>query len=635
VVPVARVFYKKNVVLIFLIRLVCVSSIKDYLYLVARTYTGMLFPLRILLILIFCINTVAVAQQDSTKTKHTSVTKKAFKKGLGYITTGKRDTVKNESSVDINKVYSGRIIRNIDVEHIGFERSIYDSSKRTNKFMADAANFFHTNTKKRIIRQHLLFKENTPLNPYKLSDNERYIRDLDFILDCRIVVSPVDDQSDSVDVTVITRDVFSLGATVGGTIPTAPKIGIYDANVAGLAQRIEFTGLIDATRSPVFSFATSFKKSSLFGSLVNLDIGYTQLNTGRSYGVETEYAYYIRGSRPLVSPYSRIAGGFEFSQNWSVNVKQKDDSLFKDYRYKVADFWLGCNFGIKKDFSNRNRIFLAGRFFNGTYLDQPEQPEYKANVKYNDYSGSLAELTFYRQDFYRTRYVFGFGRTEDVPYGMSIAFSAGYIHQLVYQRPYTAIKYHYRLANRKGNFFSIGIEAGGYADNEKLQDAVINTTSSYFTRAVNLGTYKMRTLATVGYARMINQTVLPSIEIDDSEMIGFSADSIWGNQKSYLRLETTLYTPWNFFGFRFAPFLGGGLSSLDCQTCEDNRILFYGISGGIRTRNENLIFGTMEVRLTFIPATDYTKSQFSFDFRQRLRVKNSSSFIRPPSLIKY
>ncbi|HOX83358.1 MAG TPA: hypothetical protein PLJ60_17165 [Chryseolinea sp.] len=573
---------------------------------------------------------------DTLKSSHTKkLMKKTFNQGMKYITTNKKDTIINETSVDVNKIHEGKIVRRIYIQHIGFERSIYDSTKRTKKIIADAADALHGTTKEGIIRQHLFIKKNKPLNPYLLSDNERFIRNLDFIVDCRILVIPLPDQEDSVDISVITKDLFSLGITIGGTIPTAPKIGVYDANLAGLGQRLQFTGLVDATLDPQFTSAAFYRKSSVFGSLTNVELGYTQLNTGSSYGEEPEYAYYIKASRPLVSPYSRIAGGFEFSHNWSQNIEQEPDSTFLKYKYNVSDVWFGLNFGIKQKINNRNRYFLGVRYFDGAYLNKPDQPEYAEEIKYNSVSGYLSEFTFYRQDFFRTRYVFGFGMTEDVPYGLSLAVSTGYITQLDIERPYSAIKFKYSVARRKGSFYSINAQVGSYARSGKLEDGVATTNVTYFTRAMNLNNFKTRAYIAGGYSTLLNQHILPPVEINRSELLAFSADSVWGNRKAFIRIEDALYTPWQLLGFRFAPFLGGGMAWLDCLSCPSRDQIFYEITGGIRTRNESLIFGTIEIRFTFIPATDVTSNKFSFGFKQRLSIKNSGSFVQPPSLVRY
>ncbi len=271
----------------------------------------------ICLMAIISHNTQAQVNKDSLE--KVSITKKAFREGMKLISTNPNDTIVGERSIDTYLVYAGRIIRRITIERIGFEKSIYDSAKKVDRTVTRLANTLHKNTRHKTIRQHLFIREGQPLNPYRLADNERFLRNTDFILDSRIIVLPVDD-TDSVDVTVITRDVFSLGATMGGSFPTAPKIGIYDANVDGRAQRIQFTALIDADRSPNFGYSLYYRKSSLFGSLANLELGYSQINTGVSIGEEPEFAVLMRLNRPLVSPYSRWAGGVEVSRNWSENV---------------------------------------------------------------------------------------------------------------------------------------------------------------------------------------------------------------------------------------------------------------------------------------------------------------------------
>ncbi|MBL7857567.1 MAG: hypothetical protein JNM57_07750 [Cyclobacteriaceae bacterium] len=582
----------------------------------------------------FCSTTLYAQHPDSTKTKK-SLTKKAFKAGMGYISTTPKDTIINETSVDINKQFEQKIIRTIYLEHIGFERSIYDTTKRTRKIVADIADALHGTTREQIIRQHLFVKKNTPLNPYLLADNERFLRDLDFILDCRIVVTPIPEQPDSVDVVVITRDVFSLGIRIGGTIPTAPKIGIYDANLAGYGQRLDFTALIDPELDPAFTYAAYYRKSSIFRSLANVEVGYTQLNGGRSYGDETEYAYYLRVTRPLVSPYSRLAGGFEVSNNWSVNTEKKPDSVFLKYNYKISDVWIGYNFGMKRNFSNRNRIFLAGRFFDGVYVNPPDQTEYEEEIKYNSTKGYLTELTFYRQNFYRTRYLFGFGRTEDVPYGMSLSIAGGYIKEVRLERPYMGIKWYRSWASRKGNIFNFTAQTGGYWHTDEAEDLVLTTGAMYITRAWNMQKTKVRTLLAAGYSKIYNRNIATLMEIKDSDLNGFSADSVFGGSKAFGRMETAFYTPWQVIGFRFAPFVGVSAAWMDCLTCEDKSTLFWGFSTGFRTRNENLIFGTIELRITYIPANDVTGSQFAFDFKQRLKIKNSGTFVKPPSLVQY
>ncbi|MCU0397307.1 MAG: hypothetical protein MUC73_04300 [Cyclobacteriaceae bacterium] len=574
-------------------------------------------------------------QKSKTKSEEKkSVTRKALQQGIKFISTTPKDTIVNELSIDPYVEYTGRIIRSIYIERIGFEKSLYDSTKKVKKTITRVANALHRNSKEKTIRNHLFFKTHEPLIPAKLSDNERFLRDLDFILDSRIVVIPVEG-TDSVDITVITRDVFSLGGSLGGSFPTAPKFSIYDANVSGRAQRIEYSMLVDPERSPAVGNALYYRKSSLFGSLANLEVGYTELNTNRSYGEENEFAVFTRLNRPLVSPYSRLAGGIELSRNWSENVFNDPDSIFAQYNYGILDTWIGFNMGADKRASNRHRQFWAVRYFDGNYQDQPEQPEFLEERKYNDVKGYLSEFTLYRQDYFKTRYVFGFGRTEDVPYGYSIGFTAGYITQLLMERPYAAIKFNYSFASKKGNFYRFLIQTGGFYRNEDMEDVVVQVGVAYFTRVWNLNRYKMRSYITTNYTSIYNRKSIDWLYINKKFMPGFSNYDLNAEDRTYVHFESILFTPWTLLGFRFGPFVSIDAIKVQCITCDKLDKTFIGISTGLRTRNENLIFGTMEVKATYIPSNEVGEPEFVFGFKQNLRVKNTGSFVRAPSLVLY
>jgi hypothetical protein len=591
-------------------------------------------------------------KKDSVEKK--SGTKKLFGQGMRMISTTPKDTVKNTKSENPYQPYSGKIIRSIRTETIGFEKSIYDTAKKVKKVVADVSNFLHVNTRTKTILNHLFIKEGEPLNPHKVADNERFLRDKDFILDCRIIPDSIPG-TDSVDLVILTRDVFSIGGTAGGSPPNSVEFSIYDANLSGRGQRIEYFSLLEQDRYPFYGFGLLFNQSSIFGSLANFEVQYTQINSGRSVGKENEYAIVTRLNRPLVSPYSRIAGGIEFSKNWSENVYREADSTFLKYEYSVFDAWVGYNIGIKRAFNNRNRQFLSIRYADGVYGDTPEQPEYKVQPRYNDQSGIMSEFTFYRQNFYRTRYVFGFGRTEDVPTGISTSVTGGFIRfggstRLIRidstntialdstgssERPYGAFKFGYAVANRKGNFYRTTFQASTFVNNGSFEDVILHVNGTYVTRAMQLGRSKLRNYISLTYSQINNPQTQQYMKIPNTIIPGFSSDSVFAEKRFVTHLESQLYMPFQFVGFRFAPFLAIDIVALDCTVCASDQSVYYGLSGGLRTRNENLIFGTMEIKITYIPQNEFGESKINFGFKQNLRVKNSGSFVRAPSLIKY
>src|SRR5687767_13977081 len=86
-------------------------------------------PMILCCLILFFNVTIIVAQEKSESTK-TSITKKAFRAGLKLVSTSPSDTIVNTQSIDNFSQFAGKTIRNIYVERIGFEKSIYDSTKK-------------------------------------------------------------------------------------------------------------------------------------------------------------------------------------------------------------------------------------------------------------------------------------------------------------------------------------------------------------------------------------------------------------------------------------------------------------------------------------------------------------------------
>jgi hypothetical protein len=544
------------------------------------------------------------------------------------------DTAKQERSEDKTMRYEGKIIRKIYIEHVGFNKSIYNPDKNIKTVVTRFANSLHTDTRERTIRQHLFFYSGDKLNPYRLADNERYLRDQDFILDSRIIVEPLDQTSDSVDVRVITRDVFSLGGRLRPSL-TKFRLTAYDANLLGQAQRLETTMLYQIDRNPRTGINVNYRKSSLMGSLTNLTLGYTQLDNGSSYGTENEYSYYTRLDRPLVSPYSRWAGGLEISHNWSKNVYDSPDSLFRNYRYNVQDYWVGYNIGAQSNIRDRTRHFVALRYFQQQFLRLPLQPYEFQNPIYNSRQMLLASITFYERNFYKTNFIYGFGRTEDVPYGTSATLTTGWSKELRTERPYASADVTKSFVGVKGNFYTLHGALGTYWKKSEAQDVLFLASANIFSRLLYWKNMRVRQSFEVGYSQIFKQRTNGLLTLNN-QVKGFTPDSLYGTKRLYVKSETIFFTPWTIAGFRFAPFASFEGGVLRQRTAIGGFTKLYpGFSTGVRTRNENLIFGTLEARVFYFPIRVDGVNHFEFKFISNLRIKYSGGFVRAPSLLSY
>lgn len=580
----------------------------------------------------------AVAQQPPSEGKFTR--KKIEDKLIERITVnGKRkDSLINQRSETAFLPWQGRIVRNIIIEPIGFEKNFYDTTRQTRlRILAQLGNRLHTNTREAMIRDNLFVRRGKPLDPYKLADNERYLRDLDFMLDATITVKPLEHTTDSVDLIVFTRDVFSIGGSFSPRSADRYRFGIYDVNVGGYAQRLELNGLYEADRHPESGYQVLYNKTSVAGSLINATLSYTELNNGASLGRENEYAVFFKLDRPLVSPYSRVAGGLEVSQNWSVNLYNIDEADFRRYRYHLTDFWVGYNLGIRNRAENRGRHFVGIRVFDQHFQQRPEQLVELDNLIYNNQTYWLGEMSFFKQNFYKTRYIYGFGRTEDVPYGRQLTLVAGKVKQLNLDRPYIGAEFSTSAVRRNGDFTTINLSAGWFVRNGEAEDIVLTGQASFFSRILEWGSMKVRQSLVFSYSSLHRQqTLLPLTLRSELGLRSFPADSLLGNKRMAVQAETLLFTPASILGFRMAPLVFAGVGSI----AQENENLFrqpawYSVGAGIRTRNENLVFGTIDLRFFYFPRTTEGISNFRISLSSNLQVKYTAGFVKKPQMVRY
>src|SRR5690606_20747259 len=101
------------------------------------------------------------------------------------------------------------------------------------------------------------------------------------------------------------------------------------------------------------------------------------------------------------------------------------------------------------------------------------QSEERERPLYNDQTFVLGSATFFHQDFYTARYIYGFGRTEDVPYGHNVTLTGGWARRRGIGRPYLAFEAEKSLVSRLGQFYTVGVRAGGFGNNGGIEDATV------------------------------------------------------------------------------------------------------------------------------------------------------------------
>jgi hypothetical protein len=591
----------------------------------------------------------ATAQVEATKDTFFLLKKKGLLKKLGESIY--RDIEDEAITVPVNLVdpflqYNGRRIRFIAVAPTGFYTIVHDTvnGKRANvgEIIAD---FFHKNTLPKVIRKNLFFKEGDKIFAGQLSDNERFLRSLPFMEDARIVVEP-DTASTFVDVIILTRDLFSLGASLEVNNPKKGEATMREENLFGTGNRLEFTGLFDKMRSPRYGYAATYTKRNLKGTFINWTTGFKTYNPAFNTGRQEETLIFTAFDKPMLSKYNAWTGAayFAYNNNNKFYLAEYSDSLFeKNFQYQklTADMWGGFNisFRAKSEIENVKRLrhFVAMRLLYNDFFKVPINIKNQYTPDYPDLNGVLASYSLYKQSFYTTNFIYGFGRREDVPEGLNATVIAGFINQQGVERRYHGLEFDGTHLSKKGAFITYTFKAGTYVKEKKLEDANILLGINRFLKVVKLApNWRNRSFIGVNYTRQISKTALVNALYLESSygLPYFNSAGYGGGTRTTFKMESVFFNLKRFVGFRFAPFVFSDITFLKPVNLPTNKTNGYtSIGGGVRTRNENLVFGTIELRGYYFPRITDGMKNWRVEFTSKLRFNFNTSFIRKPEFV--
>jgi hypothetical protein len=538
--------------------------------------------------------------------------------------------------------YNKKIIRCIFITRLGFERNFYDTSRVRQSIGIVVANALHRNTKERVINKNLFFKEGDPLVPYLLADNERHLRELPFIQDARFQVVPAENSKDSVDVVVITKDVFSLGGRASISSNKRGELRLYDENMYGSGNEFSLSGLLDLDRSPRTGFAAEYIRRNVAGTFINWTTGFKTFTPAFNSGRREETTIYTRFDKPLVSPYFGLTGSLELAYRKTQNAYLADTVYKRDFKYEYynADGWIGYNLGAKrlllKNTGSRLRKFIGLRLFHNQFFQLPGRYATIFNYQYANLTGVLAAFTVFKQVFYKTRFVYGFGRSEDVPEGYTGSVIGGWTNKQGRSRPYLGFDLQRNYFKSSGFYSSINLRAGGYFYQKKAEDIDLFLNVDHFSRLKHLGgKWYHRWFLGGNLSKQIRPVLsIPLFLNSEFALPQFRNSELAADFRTVLRCESVFYNTWKFFGFRFAPFVfGDGAFLVPVNNSLSQGDFFSNLGAGVRTRNESLIFETMELRGFIFPRRIGDMQGWRIEFNTNIRFKYNSTFIRRPDFV--
>lgn len=298
--------------------------------------------------------------------------------------------------------------------------------------------------------------------------------------------------------------------------------------------------------------------------------------------------------------------------------------------------WAGASFKVAP---KETSVYFSFRYEYRRFIDGPFVNRW-VNRYYHDNSSMLFTVGVYREHFYRGNLIYGFGRTEDIPYGFKAELLGGYSWGRYDDIPYVGARAAAGRLTRIGYVYA-NAQCGTYLMNEysRYNQMITRLDMLYFTNLLPLKRgYNLRQFLRAGV------TVGSNMMIGDGQNITFDGDyrlrdmsmgDIVGTTRMYISPEAVLFSPWHILGFRFSLY-----SYLDSGTLGFNnnpfRNEFYSSIGlGVRVRNEKLSFSAIQFRVSVMLKGGPTVSSQYFKVSHEQRLDDNRFIPGEPDFVKF
>jgi hypothetical protein len=526
------------------------------------------------------------------------------------ITTPKAKVDKDLISYEYYKGFANKTIGSITIKPLEvFGPNLIDTSKTTDVWIEKVANKLHTKSNLSVIQKNLWIKEGQILDPNLMMDNERLLRSLPYLQDVRIIITPQQFNQNVVDVLILTKDVFSFGATASLGGLNKGSVGIYDRNILGRGHELGVNLVGHTEKTPNLGFEAYYRVDNFNGNFINFSAGYS--NTYLREG------FFVSLDRDFLRPQSVYAGGLTALRSFRSNRINLTDWVLTEFPldYLYLDGWYGRRLKQKPDPNDsRFQINLSGRVRYTNFYARPAADIYNRQYFANS-TFYLAGLSFSQRSYVRDFLVYSYGITEDIP--------KGYLHELVlgYDQNEFGNRWYSHIFLSSGNLFknqpfyfysSFGL--GSYWNSKGFEQGLTEIKLNFISPLFKMWNVQCRQFVKFNYSLGINRFEFENLSLGNGNGIrGFSSNIGKGKQRFALNIENVFFQRKAILNFQTALFSFLDLGLIGPSTKIIFKENYYGGLGlGIRIRNENLVFKTIQLRLAWYPNHPSDVNSFGF-----------------------
>lgn len=514
------------------------------------------------------------------------------------------------SQAESMKKFDNMIIGNIIIKRLPpFGPSVRDTVSFPVSWIGKTGNHLRVPTAKRVIANILTFKSGDRFNSKELPENERILRNLDWINDALITVSPSKSVPGLIDIEIITQDKYPHAISVD-LDAKLPELSIYTRNFMGRGIFFNHT-ISPRSESPTPGHEENLKFNNMGGSRIDLEINYIDNNNRRLIETQLDRNFYVTSHK--------YGGGLYYNRSIKNSPSQSLNQFNwpEEMNYYFSSAWVGRRFNLKtNNFLQNSNFYLTLQHISSRFYDLPDTlSAHPMLILNNHYYGSLS---FGKRDYFKNNLVYSFGKTEDIPFGFLASMTIGINHNSSATRPYFGFKYsmgHAVIPNLGYLYMSAGWE--NYFTNEGIEQGALAGNIKYITPLIKINTSSIRTFAEVRYVKGINRFAEETLFINQRNygITLFSNNNVRGNEKLTATIENVTFTPGTFWGFRMAYFTFADIAFINVHSKKllsaNNSFGCVGL--GIKIKNERLVFKTIELRLGYVMGKPYP-SPFEFRF---------------------
>jgi hypothetical protein len=539
--------------------------------------------------------------------------------------------------------YAGKRINSITIEQHNFLSSIDSKESNLKDIFSKIGNKLQSNSKKRAIRENIFFKEWDVFDPSIIAYNEKWLRDLSYIQDAKITATITPYDTNQVDLIVVTKDLFSYGGELLINNKDAYAAKLNNINFLGTGNSIQINQNFENQRSPKSGWGYDVGLSNFLGTFISINAGVNQFGNNISNNVLSARKNYISVQRPILHPNSKWLGGMEYLETENENVfPGKWDTIFDqqlNYNLKHKDIWIGYQLTkqSKRIKLNEYKQFIQYRYLENDFKARPIDYLLQLDRNYQNLKANFLSFTLVRQSVYRTRYLYGLGRYEDLPIGQSLTWTTGYSQIEKDRSAYLGFKFEQYKLSKKENYNHVIANIATSYINKSLQDIRFLSSLEQFSKLKYLNNgLRYRQILNLSFTQTLKNKYNEALRINSIFGIPqLNREQIKGGTRLSANWETVLYNNRAIWGFKSAPFVFGNLTYIRAV---GNPILkgdiYTAIGSGMRIRNENLIFGTIELKGFYFPRTNQQVSPWNFSLITNLRYKYNSNIVDKPNYVE-